>query len=319
MMKAVEVIAITIILSTIIHVIYIHIVEERIVARDVFKKGVKYVVDWGGIPIFVSLAASVVVAYLQGLIDNPIPILASLFIAFLVGFIDDLKPGLPGYYKPLASVIPVVPLIYWGIYPSTLRIFDGYVFNIPIIYPFLLTLGFVISLNAVNMLDVINGSAVSGVYIVLFYIVLASAIIGRLPILGILFMAGLAPFLVLNVYPAKIFLGNSGAMLIGSLIPISASLYRVEVTALFAMYPFLVNGLFYLLRFKSFIERRLHGYKVAALGDDGLIHDMCEDGAPIVLLKFLVASRPKHEFRLWIEISILFIVSGLVGLLFVLI
>ncbi len=305
-------------ISSAIHLAYLRLGSKRYLARDVFKLDRRFVVDRGGYPLYLSMVAVLVTSYLLGVVDSKlIYILISLSLAFLAGLIDDLFPSLPGYYKPLAATAPALPIIIGGLYNPSLRIFDGYVFNIPIIYPLLLLGGFMIALNAVNMLDVINGSASTGVYIVLTTLAFSSIIRGDPPTYTLLFLAVLTPFLILNVYPASIFLGNSGALLIGSLIPISAVVTSLEVVALFAMYPFLVNGLFYLLRFKAFVERRAHGYKVAALGEDGLIHDMCEEGAPLVLLKFLVASKPKSELRVWIEMSILFVVSGLMGMIFI--
>jgi len=174
--------------------------------------------------------------------------------------------------------------------------------------------GFAISANAVNMLDVINGSALIGSFIVIYTVSLAAILGGSSPVIPLIFLSCMVPLAYLNMYPAKMFLGNSGALMLGVMIGVSAVLYDVEVVAIFSMYPFLVNGLFYLIRFKGFLERRRHGYRVAALGDDGLIHDMCEEGAPLVLLKYLVASRPKSEPRVLAEIIVLFIASSIVGL-----
>ncbi len=303
-------------ISSLIHLLYFLIARDRFVARDVFKPVETSVVDWGGIPLYLSVLLSLILSHIFGLLDLPtvLGVSLSLSIGFISGLVDDILPSLPGYFKPLTTALAALPLILLGLYTPQLRIFDGYVYNLPIIYPLLMLGGFAISANAVNMLDVINGSALIGSFIVVYTASLAAVLVGSTPVVPLVFLSCIVPLAYLNMYPARMFLGNSGALMLGVMIGVSAVLLDVETVVIFSMYPFLVNGLFYLIRFRGFLERRRHGYRVAALGSDGLIHDMCEEGAPLVLLKYLVASKPKSELRVLYEIILLFIFSSLVGL-----
>ncbi len=286
-------------------------------AYDVFKKVGTPVVDFGGIPIFIVIAISSFVFYLFGYLATNIflAILLTSSIASIVGLIDDIVKTLPGWYKPLSAMLIGIPIIIFRLYNPRLKFFDGIVFNLPIIYLLLILIGFSVASNAVNMLDVINGSAAIGVATVLILNLIVTYLKGGDLTVSLIFLIATLSFLFFNKYPSEIFLGNVGAILLGSMVAFTAIYNRTEFLTVIAMYPFIVNGLFYLDKFKRFVERRVHGYRIASLNNDGLIEDQCEPGAPIVLLKYLVSPGPKSEPRLVLEMSILFIYSMLLSLI----
>lgn len=296
---------------------YILIGRNRFVAYDVFKKVGTPVVDFGGIPIFIVIAISSFVFYLFGYLATNIflAILLTSSIASIVGLIDDIVKTLPGWYKPLSAMLIGIPIIIFRLYNPRLKFFDGIVFNLPIIYLLLILIGFSVASNAVNMLDVINGSAAIGVATVLILNLIVTYLKGGDLTVSLIFLIATLSFLFFNKYPSEIFLGNVGAILLGSMVAFTAIYNRTEFLTVIAMYPFIVNGLFYLDKFKRFVERRVHGYRIASLNNDGLIEDQCEPGAPIVLLKYLVSPGPKSEPRLVLEMSILFIYSMLLSLI----
>ncbi len=295
---------------------YILIGRNRFVAYDVFKKMETPIVDFGGIPIFIVIAVSSFVFYLFGYLASNVflAILLTSSIASIVGLIDDIIKTLPGWYKPLSAMLIGIPIILLRLYNPRLKFFDGIVFNLPIIYLLLILIGFSVASNAVNMLDVINGSAAIGVATVLILNLIVTYLKGGDLTVSLIFLIATLSFLFFNRYPSEIFLGNIGAILLGSMVAFTAIYNRTEFLTVIAMYPFIVNGLFYLDKFKRFVERRVHGYRIASLNKDGLIEDQCEPGAPIVLLKYLVSPGPKSEQRLILEMSILFLYSMLLSL-----
>jgi len=296
--------------------LYIEIVRDRLVAYDVFKLEKTKVVDLGGIPLFIILVISSLTFYLFGYITPRVflAIVLTSSLASLIGFVDDLKKTLPGWYKPASALFIGFPIIVLRLYSPKLKFFDGIVFNLPIIYIILVLIGFSVASNAVNMLDVVNGSAAIGVASVIFLNIIIAYLQGGDYIVGLIFLIATLSFLFYNRYPSKIFLGNVGAMLLGSMVAFIAIYNRTEFLTVIAMYPFIVNGLFYLDKFRRFVERRVHGYRIASLNEEGLIEDQCEEGAPIVLLKYLVAPAPKSESHVVLEMTILFLYSMMLSL-----
>jgi UDP-N-acetylmuramyl pentapeptide phosphotransferase/UDP-N-acetylglucosamine-1-phosphate transferase len=241
----------------------------------------------------------------------------SLVILVGVGMIDDYFPDLPGYFKPVGTMVAGLPLILLHTYKPNLAIFGGIVFHLPIVYPLLILVAFSVVPNSVNMLDVINGSAVTGVIFVLL-----SAIIGYYlkfngtAILSIIFLAILAGFLIFNIYPAKIFLGNAGSLLLGYYVLLSAIFYRVEFLCLIAMFPFIHNSFFYLNKVKRFMEHKKLSAKVTYFSEeDELIYDACDDAAPLTLLRFLVSHSPKSEFESYLSMVIAFSLSSFLSII----
>ena len=297
--------------------LYIETVKDRLIAYDVFKTIKTPVVDLGGIPIFIIVSLSSLIFYLFGYLSPRLffAIILTSSLASIIGFIDDIKKTLPGWYKPVSAMLIGIPIIVLRLYSPKLKFFDGIIFNLPIIYLLLILIGFSVASNAVNMLDVVNGSAAIGVAFVMILNIIVTYLQGGDYIVSLIFLITILSFLFFNRYPSKIFLGNIGSMLLGSMVAFTAIYNRTEFLTVIAMYPFIVNGLFYLDKFKRFVERRVHGYKIASLNEEGLIEDQCEEGAPIVLLKYLVSTGPKSEPHVVMEMTVLFLYSTLLSLI----
>lgn len=293
-------------------------VKYRFVGRDNFKKNHPHISTLGGYPLMIATVIGLLVLLLSNFTSFKyfVSSLLSLVIFITIGLIDDNFPDLPGYFKPVGTMIAGLPLILLHTYKPSLAIFGGIVFHLPIVYPLLILIAFSVVPNSVNMLDVINGSAVSGVIFVLL-----SAIIGyylkfnHLAMLPVLFLAILVGFLIFNIYPAKIFLGNTGSLLLGYYILLSAIFYRVEFICLIAMFPFIHNSFFYLNKVKGFIEHKKLSAQVTYFNDkDGLIYDACDDSAPLTLLRFVVSNTPKTEFESYLSMLIPFSLSFLLSI-----
>ncbi|HIE36538.1 TPA: hypothetical protein EYP83_00090 [Candidatus Geothermarchaeota archaeon] len=297
--------------------IYIVFAKDIFIAYDVFKIVKKPVVDLGGIPIMAIVVLGTSIYFILGYIsfNLVVGITLTLLIASLIGLIDDLKKDLPGWYKPASALLIGIPVILLRLYNPKLKFFGDIIFNIPIIYILLILIGFSVATNAVNMLDVVNGSASIGVAFIIILNIILSYFQGKNIIVGLIFLISTLSFLVFNIYPSRIFLGNVGAMLLGSMVAFISIYSGTEFLTVIAMYPFIVNGLFYLDKFRRFVERRVHGYKIAALNRDGLIEDMCEDGSPIVLLKYIVSVDPKSESTVILELTLLFLYSMTLSLI----
>lgn len=135
---------------------------------------------------------------------------ASCTLGFLAGLYDDSVNTKP-LFKLMAQVICACILIFSGFIIS---LFDNEVLNI--VVSFIWIIGF---MNSINMLDNMDGiSTIVSIFIV-FFCLIALGFNGCLDtvwfslLLGVL--ASLFGFLVFNLHPSKMFMGDSGSQFLG--------------------------------------------------------------------------------------------------------
>ena len=194
----------------------------------------------GGIIMIIAMILVVTGAYIvlniQGENDSAnrlIPLLI-LTIGFgIIGFIDDFKKlvlkntkGLKPSYKMLGllliSVIYVIYLIQ-GLHIGTdtyIPILKIYI-NIPIYlyipFAILVILG---TTNAVNLTDGIDGlsSSISAIIITCLTIIGINAGMTEISVFGSVVIGSVLGFLMFNLHPAKVFMGDTGSLLLGGVI-----------------------------------------------------------------------------------------------------
>ena len=193
----------------------------------------------GGIIIMLGIIIVTVAAYIYySSIDvvvakNLIPILG-LTIGFgIIGFIDDfkklvlkntkgLKPSLKMLGLLIISVIYVMYLIK-GLKLGTdtyIPILKQYI-NIPIFayIPFAI---FVIlaTTNAVNLTDGIDGLSSSVCTIIITCLTIIATMFGikEIIIFGAIVIGAVLGFLIFNIHPAKVFMGDTGSLFLGGVI-----------------------------------------------------------------------------------------------------
>lgn len=182
----------------------------------------------GGAPIFLALGlAALVAGYIGGLgWSRWLPLAVCNALIFSVGFVDDLKP-LGAKVKLVGQIGTALILYALGVSIDSLSnpfgegALDLGWWSLP------LTLVWLVSIpNIVNLIDGMDGLA-GGFGLFLCLTLAFIGYYGKQPdvVVVALAMAGaLAGFLVFNLPPAKIFLGDGGAYLIGFFIA-SVSLF----------------------------------------------------------------------------------------------
>lgn len=181
----------------------------------------------GGILIYLIIILALV-GYSENFNAFRIILLASGFLA-LCGILDDMR-SLKWHYKYLFhSASAVILLLYF--YPNLRQVeFFGTLLPYPIdlIVLFLFITG---SINAVNMLDGLDG-LVSGYSLLLFMLIFMLAFsIGSsfLMILSAACIGSLVGFLKFNANPARIFLGDTGSLILGFFLVVSALLLTSQI------------------------------------------------------------------------------------------
>ena len=207
------------------------------------KQHSKLIVRIGGLSIFIGLLSPFLLFFIFGLIkpeSSPVilTILFGSFLMFLIGFIDDIFSM--SFSKRLILQLFVSSLI-WS---QGLKINEIYLswlipnLNNIEISPFLdllITNIWVVGIiNAMNWLDGLDGLA-SGINLICgvgFSIASLSMGIYNESFLMIALSGACLGFLLHNSYPAKIFMGDGGSYLLGSLIAFfSLYLYQIDLNS----------------------------------------------------------------------------------------
>ncbi|MBR3162924.1 MAG: phospho-N-acetylmuramoyl-pentapeptide-transferase [Clostridia bacterium] len=208
----------------------------------------------GGIIIMISMIIGIAITYfycsLNGQIQTGrrlIPILC-LTIGFgIIGFIDDFKKlvlkntkGLKPSYKMLGlliiSVVYVLFLIKgFNIGTQTyIPILKTYI-TMPVwVYiPFAIIV-ILATTNAVNLTDGIDGlsSSVSTIIITCLTIIGISRNVPEMVLFGSVVTGGTLGFLMFNLHPAKVFMGDTGSLLLGGVISAMALYLKMPLLLL---------------------------------------------------------------------------------------
>ena len=182
----------------------------------------------GWIFILAGMAVSLIFIF-DGDFFVPLIVLLVMLGYGLLGFLDDYikikfhqNEGLRPYQKIIGQVgISLIVALY--VYFKVGTSIDLFGLKIELglfIIPFII-LFFVALTNAVNLTDGLDGLAggVSGVYLLFFGIILALLSgYDSLALICFAFVGAILAFLCVNVYPAKIFMGDTGSLALGGLI-----------------------------------------------------------------------------------------------------
>jgi UDP-GlcNAc:undecaprenyl-phosphate GlcNAc-1-phosphate transferase len=174
----------------------------------------------GGVAIFASLIFS-----LSFWVRNPDffemkYFLSSLIIMFFVGIKDDLY-NLVSYKKLIAQLIAALILVHYGdVRLTSMYRFFG-VQDIPLwlSYPFsIFTITVII--NAFNLIDGVDCLAAGVASVICLFFGIWYGLVGynALALMSFVLLGALLAFLYYNRPPAKIFLGDTGSLLIGLVI-----------------------------------------------------------------------------------------------------
>lgn len=287
------------------------------VGRDIHKEGKPEVAEMGGIPLIIMISAfSFFAFYLEpNYYSKYLIIIFTALIAGIIGIIDDIK-DLGGKVKPASTLLASIPILITGSYdphPSLPFIPKT---SLTIVYPFLIPIGIAITSNAVNMLNVVNGSTPLLVIPILFTLIFISLISSKMSLIPLLIacIIALLIFFYYNKYPAKTFMGNSGDFFIGGLLGAIAIVYSLEFIVMVSMLPFIMHGFFVISSVKNFLEKKQIKDKPVII-KDGLLFPSLKKEAPLTLMRLCLAEGPLKEKDIAIIFFILSTVSSILAFL----
>jgi UDP-N-acetylglucosamine--dolichyl-phosphate N-acetylglucosaminephosphotransferase len=251
----------------------------RIVGHDVNKPGKPEVAEMGGLAIVVGVIGALLLAIalrtFAGYQFNLNEIMAAMLtmtIISLVGIFDDLF-DMRKDVKTLLPMVAALPLVALATAGSTtislpfLGQFDFGIFYIVVLIP----LGVTVSANLTNMLAGFNGME-AGMGSVIFASVLLLAVANGASETGMIaaaMLGALLSFLRLNWYPAKVFIGDIGTLLIGGTLAVCVIIGNVESAGAILVAPYLFD--FVIKAYNRFPSTNWWG---EARGKDGRLHPL---------------------------------------------
>ena len=196
--------------------------------------------DVGGLAMFAGFLTAMVVAWsldvFDVLFDNnsePLGVMIAATIVFAVGFIDDIhEVSAPA--KVAGTVLAGIVLVQFGVvmYSFRLPFYDGPIVLSGDLQPLVTVLWLVGMTQAINLIDGLDGLAAGIVAIAAFSFFLYSQELtdtGLLdvtnigPLLAIIAVGVCIGFLPHNFNPARIMMGDGGALFLGLLLAVSTS------------------------------------------------------------------------------------------------
>lgn len=177
--------------------------------------------------------------FLRGEVVGSILVLTTMFAYGLLGFLDDFikikfhkNEGLKPYQKIIGQVaISLVIAIY--VYLNIGGKLEFFGFNIDLgvfVIPFIVFF-FVAVTNSVNLIDGLDGLAggVNAVYFLFFGLILVLLGFSQYALISFATVGALLAFLIVNCFPAKIFMGDTGSLALGGLMASMAVLSSTEL------------------------------------------------------------------------------------------
>jgi len=268
---------------------------------DVHKLDKPKIPEACGISIIISMTVSVILLILL------FPQFGTEFLAFIIsgliagviGFIDDLK-GLGARMKPFLTAFSCIPILILGTYnPYPILPFIGKV-RLTLVYPFLLPFALAVPANAVNMMDVFNGSMTATSGIILFTLFTCLMLAGKLEYaaLALALLGCLIAFYLFNRYPAKVFAGDTGSLFIGASIGALAILGSIELVVIVALMPYIMNAFYGLSTVGRLYERRELKSRPIKLINNGKLAITKDKKAPMTLARLILVRGSLKEYEI---------------------
>ena len=232
----------------------------------------------GGLAIYISFV-------IGALVINPdkayhYPILLGSAIIIVTGMLDDIY-NLSAKVKFLAQTLAAVIVVIWG---GVQVEFINLPFGGKLEFGFLdipITILWIVGItNAMNLIDGLDGLASGVSSIALFTITGMAMIMGNGYVIAIssIVLAATLGFLLFNFYPAKIFLGDTGALFLGYIIAVMSLLGFKNVTLISFVIPVIILGVPISDTFFAIIRRLVNKQPLMAPDKSHLHHCLLNIG-----------------------------------------
>lgn len=232
----------------------------------------------GGLAIYISFL-------IGALLVNPdkayhYPILIGSLIIIITGVLDDMY-NLNAKIKFIAQTAAAIVVVVWG---GVQVEFINLPFGGQLQFGFLdipITVLWIVGItNAINLIDGLDGLAAGVSSIALFTITGMAMIMGNGYVIALssIALASTLGFLFFNFYPAKIFMGDTGALFLGYIIAVMSLLGFKNVTLISFVIPVIILGVPISDTFFAIIRRLVNKQPLSAPDKSHLHHCLINIG-----------------------------------------
>ncbi|MFQ6089110.1 MAG: multidrug transporter [Candidatus Methanofastidiosia archaeon] len=229
--------------------------ERGITGVDVHKEEKPDIPEMGGISVFIGIFAGFTLIFFSSRDLRVLSAFATIFVLFGVGVLDDLR-GISQKTKVFLSLFAGLFLIPFV--KDTSIDFLLLSIDFSYLYYLLVILGVAAASNSTNLLAGFNGEETGLGVISTLSLITISRIFGveisqliLFPLLGVLLA-----FLKYNLYPAKVFPGDCGTLLIGGGIASAVILGKLEFFGFLVLLPQIIE---FFLKFKVRFSSKSYG------------------------------------------------------------
>lgn len=195
----------------------------------------------GGLAIFLSFALGIIFFFPESSYTWPVLIGATVII--ITGVVDDMRE-LSAKVKLAGQLLAAAIVVIGGVQVEFINLpFGGQLdfgyLSIPI------TILWIVGItNAINLIDGLDGLAAGVSAIALLTISGIAITMGNVFVVfaGLMMLGSTLGFLVYNFYPAKIFMGDTGALFLGFMISVLSLLGFKNVTLFSFIIPVIILG-----------------------------------------------------------------------------
>lgn len=215
--------------------------------------------------------------YAKSFNNNAMYILVIFLMFGFIGFLDDFLKirrknnlGLRVYQKMILLMV-VTFVIYF--FTKDIRGTKLYIpilnINIDLAYMYLpfLFVYFTGTTNAVNLTDGLDGLATTVTIIVCLFFFLVGFIFGQvdIAIFAFILVGSLVAFLIFNINPAKIFMGDTGSLALGGAVAASAFLLKIEFILIIAGIVYVIEALSVIIQVLVYKLTKKRVFKMAPI------------------------------------------------------
>ncbi|SIS42916.1 MraY family glycosyltransferase [Salimicrobium flavidum] len=234
----------------------------------------------GGLAIFISF----ILGYFLFMPATPIfwPVLIGASLIIVTGVWDDMRELSPKW-KLAGQIVAAGIVVYAG---------EGIVvsfINVPFtestlefgVFSEIITMVWIIAItNAINLIDGLDGLAAGVSAIALLTISGMAITMGNVFVVfaGLMMLGSTVGFLIYNFYPAKIFMGDTGALFLGFMISVLSLLGFKNVTLFSFVIPVIILGVPISDTVFAIIRRRLQKKPMSAPDKSHLHHNLLNLG-----------------------------------------
>lgn len=193
---------------------------------------------------------------------------------FFGGLIDDLVNLSPKKKLAFQSAASIIVIFYGNTMLGKIFLPFGIVIDMGLVSYLISFLWLTGITNAVNLIDGLDGLA-SGISLIILVVIASLCIIDNRPdimIISLILVGSLASFLIFNSHPAKVFLGDCGALFLGFMIANISLMGFKSSTFITLGLPILMCGVPIVDTISAILRRKLSGKKIDQADKNHLHH-----------------------------------------------